>query len=99
MVIRALDHVPHCYTYEDGLRIAELLAISLHKHEDVILSFEGVNGVPSSFVNGAFISLITEFSVDDVRRHVQVVCSTRQINDLIKSRVSAEASRSMLALV
>lgn len=92
MVINALVHVRHCYTFEDGQVIAALIAACLRDGEDVVLSFDGVDDVPSSFVNGAFVTLLTEFSADMVRRHVSIIDSTRQINSLIKMRVASGAT-------
>jgi hypothetical protein len=93
MVIRALDHVPHCYTYADGQVIAGLISERLSRAEDVVLSFDGVQGVPSSFVNAAFVGLLSKHSFADVRRYLRVIHSTKQINTLIKERLEREAKR------
>lgn len=89
MVIIALDYVAQCYTYEDGQVLANLIAPALDADEDVIVSFNGVDDVPSSFVNGAFVALLLNYSFESLRRHLHVVDSTRQINGLIKARLEA----------
>lgn len=86
MVIRLLDYVQHCSTYEDGDVIFDLIAPKVEAGEEVVLSFEGVTVVPSAFVNAALLRLVERVSLDDVRRRLSIVNSTRQINDLIKSR-------------
>jgi hypothetical protein len=93
MVIEVQRHVERCYTVADGLKIAALLRRSLGAGEKVTVSFLGISGVPSSFVNGAFISLLSSFSADEIREKVRIVDSTRQINELVRSRIAAEAPR------
>ena len=97
MVIRTLDHVRHCYTYDDGLVIAGLLRSALCDRETAFLSFAGVDDVPSSFVNGAFVSLLDEFSARDIKTYIRIVDSTRQINSMVRARV--EAGEPDLAMV
>lgn len=92
MVINVLDHVPRCYTYEDGRLIADQIARALRHGEPAIVSFAGVDAVPSSFVNAAFVGLLAEFPLAQIKRLVQVRNSTRQINSLIKERLEKEAA-------
>jgi hypothetical protein len=86
MVIRLLDHVDHCSTYSEGEVIFNLVAPAIKRGEDVTLSFEGVSAVPSAFVNGALVRLAEETPIAEVRRHLRIVDSTRQINELVRSR-------------
>jgi hypothetical protein len=55
--------------------------------------FAGVDDVPSSFVNAAFVQLLQQFTYDDIRQGVAVINSTRQINDMIKRRMEFESKR------
>lgn len=86
MVIRLLDYVEHCSSYAEGEVIFNLLAPVIKSGEDVTLSFEGVSAVPSAFINGALVRLVEETPVPTIRAHLKIVDSTRQINDLIRSR-------------
>lgn len=86
MVIRLLDHVDHCSTYAEGEVIFNLVAPAIKNGEDVTLSFAGVSAVPSAFVNGAIVRLAEEAPLAEIRKHLRIVDSTRQINDLVKSR-------------
>lgn len=90
MVIRILDHVPQCYTWQDGAVILELIRKRFARDEEVVVSFDGVNDVPSSFVNAAFISLLDEYSFNYIRSRLKVIDSSWQINDMIKRRFAFE---------
>ncbi len=96
MVIRLLDYVKHCSTYEDGEVIFGLIAPKVEAGEAVVLSFDGVNAVPSAFVNAALLRLVERVSLETVMQRLSIVDSTRQINDLIKSRFGFVQSRSNL---
>ncbi len=85
--------VPQCYTYEDGEAVADAIRTVLRATDTVALSFRGVRDVPSSFVNGAFIGLLDEFTVADIRNGVRVIHSSKQINNLIKDQLQREADR------
>jgi hypothetical protein len=86
MVIRLLDHVTRCSTYEDGEVIYRLLANELARGQEVEISFDGVLSVPSSFVNAALVKLLERFPFEVIRDKMTITHSTRQINELIKSR-------------
>lgn len=96
MVIKILSHVGQAYTANDGLVIQRLLAEAFTREETVTLSFEGVDAVPSSFVNGAFVGLLDRYGYGFIKKHVRIVNSTKQINGMIKSRLDDEMSRRML---
>jgi len=87
MVVRILDHVAQCATYADGDAIFQIIAPSISKGEDVTLSFDGVDAVPSSFINASIVRLIESVSLSELKAHLKVIHSTRQINDLIRGRI------------
>lgn len=86
MVVRILDHVDRVSTYDDGNVIFALIAPDLRAGKDVVLSFDGIDAVPSAFVNASVVQLAEELSVDVIRQHLKIISSTRQINELIRSR-------------
>lgn len=88
MVIRILDHVEQCASYADGDVIFNLIAPPIKGGQDVVLSFQGIDAVPSSFINASIVRLAEVVSIDEMRHHLKVVESTKQINDLIRSRVA-----------
>lgn len=93
MVVDILALVPRCYTYEDGEQVAGVIRPALRAGQDITLSFRGVRGVPSSFVNAAFVDLLGEFPATLIRRHVRIVNSSPQINAMIRDRIAAESAR------
>ncbi|WP_188261966.1 STAS-like domain-containing protein [Azospirillum tabaci] len=93
MVIRALDHVSQAYTAEDGAVLARLLMPELSAQRTVILSFAGVDGVTSSFVNTAFVALLDRFPYEHIKRHLRIVDSTQSINAAIRKRLDFEVSQ------
>lgn len=93
MVIRILDHVMQCYTQADGEVIAGVITACLKSGENAVVSFSGVHGVPSSFINAAFISLLDEFTFADIRAKLTFIHSTKQINELIKKRFDFEVNK------
>lgn len=86
MVIRVLDHVPQCSSYADGEVIFNLIAPYIEQHETVTLSFDGVLAVPSSFVNAALVQLVERVTLDEVKKHLRITDSTREINQLLRTR-------------
>ncbi|MED2005353.1 DUF4325 domain-containing protein [Brevibacillus laterosporus] len=56
------------------------------------MSFSGVDGVPSSFVNSAFIQLLEDFTFEEIRQNLRFINSTKQINQMIKSRFEFEVN-------
>lgn len=86
MDVKLLDHVKTCSTYSDGEVIYSLIAPKIINGEDVTLSFAGVSAVPSAFINAAIVRLVESTSLDKVRQHLKIQDSTRQINELIRSR-------------
>ena len=93
MLINVLDHVPQCYTRADGEVIARIITSCLKSGDTAVVSFSGIYGVPSSFVNAAFISLLDEFTFADIRKRVKFANSTKLINDIIKSRFDFEVNK------
>jgi hypothetical protein len=93
MVIKVLDHVERCYSNADGEVIFALIQPIISKGEQVTVSFAGVDSLPSSFVNSAFIPLLEHYSFDIIRRSLRFVDSTKQINEMIKKRFDFEVNQ------
>jgi STAS-like domain of unknown function (DUF4325) len=86
MVIRVLDHVKSASSYEDGEVIFRLVLNEINRDKEVQVNFNGVTSVPSAFINSAFIRLLEHVSFETIRVKLTFTESTKQINDLIKSR-------------
>jgi hypothetical protein len=87
MVIRILDHVQSFSSYEDGDRIFQLIVEPIERGEDVVLSFEGIDAVPSSFLNASILRLAERVPVAEIKAHLRLINSTKQVNDLLRSRM------------
>jgi hypothetical protein len=96
MVVRILDHVANCSSYADGDTIFNIIEPVIKRGEDVVLSFEGVEAVPSSFVNASIVRLIEVVSLKEIKMHLKVINSTRQINALIRGRIDFLAQTAAL---
>jgi hypothetical protein len=88
MVIRILDHVKQCSSYEDGEVIYRLISASIANGQDVSLSFSGVDALPSAFVNASIVRLVEVATPSAIRQHLKILDSTKQINELIRSRIA-----------
>lgn len=92
MVIQVADIVPGANTAEQGGRVFEILRNTLSAPGVVTISFEGIQTATSSFVNTALVALLDDFSYEDLRSRIRVTNSTRQINDMIKTRLERSGS-------
>lgn len=90
MVIRALDYVDQCYTQQDGMAVYKVIFPLLKKGAHIELSFDGVTVVPSSFINTSLIALLDVISFDTIKSNLKFVNTTKQINEMIKSRFEFE---------
>lgn len=86
MVVKIIEHVTTASSYEDGDVIFRLLLDPIRRGERVEVDFTGITSVPSAFVNSAFVQLLEHVSFEQVRATLTFLQSTRQINDLIRSR-------------
>ena len=96
MLVHVLDHVPQCYSADDGAVIASVLRGALNRNTNVILSFDGVADVPSSFINAALVSLLDDFSFQKIRAIVSIVDANAQIGEMVH-RCFANAERHFAA--
>lgn len=86
MVITVMEHVTSASSYDDGEVIFRLLLDPIRQGKTVSVDFTGVTSIPSAFVNSAFIRLLENVSFEQVRTTLTFINSTRQINELIRSR-------------
>lgn len=92
MVIYVREITVAADTAKQGELLFEQLEASLTDTGGAVtLSFEGIDTATSSFVNAGFVQLLSIMSFDEIKRRLKVVNSTRQINDMIKRRLSREA--------
>jgi hypothetical protein len=92
-LIRVLDFVERCYNSEDGQVIHDIIVEKLAHEKELTVSMEGVDWVPSSFVNAAFISLLDMLAFNDIKQRLRFVNTTSQINEMIRTRFNFETNR------
>ena len=86
MVVTVAKHVKSASSYEDGDVIFRLILPLVQAGEKVVVDFSGITSVPSAFVNAAFVRLLEHVTFNQVRNTLSFTQSTRQINQLIRSR-------------
>lgn len=84
--IRIADKLKQFSTYEDGFRIYKIIKSAFDEDKTVVLSFDSITAVPSSFVNGCFSKLIDDFGVDSVKQSIRITQSTVLINNMIRRK-------------
>jgi hypothetical protein len=94
--VRVLDFVNQAYTYEDGVIISDIIIKAFSENEQVVLSFFGIDAIPSSFANGCFVRVLENFGFQKIKENLSIVDSTKQINGMIKSRLVFESKRNDL---
>lgn len=94
VLIKILDHLDRCYTSDDGQKLFAIIKPLLDNGQQVKISFDGVGGVPSSFVNAAFIQLLDTFTFGYIKTHVFFADTIKPTNDMIKKRFRFEVLRS-----
>jgi hypothetical protein len=93
MVVSAFNISRNCYSHEDGYKLFLAIVKALRDHEQLTISFEGVDSISSSFVNASLIPLLDLMSFEEVKNRLAFVKTTPQINELIKSRFSYESQQ------
>jgi hypothetical protein len=86
------NYVNQCYSDSDGGVIYSIIDRYIEE-KDIVLSFEGIDVVSSSFVNTALIPFIKLVGFNEIKRKFKIINTTKQINDMIKRRFQFEASR------
>jgi hypothetical protein len=97
MVIKVKDHVARCYSNQDGRTVLEQIKPPLLAENKVVVSFEGVDSVTSSFVNSAFVELLNSLDFSQIKANLHFVNSNAQINRTIKNRFEFEVDRRVKA--
>jgi hypothetical protein len=87
VAIRIFDVAGGADTSAQGDLVYAKLIAGLRSAQDIEVSFDRVKTATSSFVNTSFVKLLEHWPLDELKRRMRVVHSTRQINDMIKSRL------------
>lgn len=93
MVIAVKSLVPACDTNAHGDVVRGAITLALQNGGAVDISFAGISAATTSFVNAAFVDLLDTMTLADIKARVRILHSSRQINDMIKARLTREAGR------
>lgn len=75
-------------TAEQGHLLFEALYSALKQQSGVVVvSFDGLTSMTTSFANLSFARLLSEFSLTELKSRLRVIDSTRQINEMIRLRL------------
>lgn len=92
-LIEVSRHLTGCDTNDEGEVLLRLIDDVLAREEMVELSFASIISASSSFVNSAFVPLLSMMSFDDIKKRIRIVRANSQIADMIRSRLSFETKR------
>ncbi len=90
MVIEIRKITQTCLSADDGIPVFHEIRRALDEGDDVQVSFSGISGVTSSFVNSALITLLDRFPFAEIQKRVTFTHSNRQVNDVIRKRFNFE---------
>ena len=93
MVIVVKKLVSSCDTNEQGDAIYAAVRGALDRGEVAIVDFSGVLYATSSFVNSALVPLLDAMNLDAVKAQVRFRGTLPAVADMIRSRLTYEASR------
>ena len=91
--LEVLSIVPHCLNGEDGEKVYAVIRAALDSGESVNISFEGVNSLPTSFVNAALLQLLSLYSMEEIKQRLFFSNTTKHINMTIRERFAFEVKR------
>jgi STAS-like domain of unknown function (DUF4325) len=79
-------------TAQQGAAVHQALQAVLSRPGSIDVDFQGITTATSSFTNLAFVQLLTKWGLQELKHRLRVVNSTRQINEMIKSRLEREGN-------
>jgi len=91
VMIRVVDVVGAADTADQGNLLRARILPMLRTGGQVRLSFDGVVSATSSFVNAAFVEVLTSVPFDRFKAQVKIVDATGQINEMIRTRMTRAA--------
>jgi hypothetical protein len=84
-------------TAAQGALVYRSLVDALKRRGLVLVDFAGMTTATSSFTNLAFVQLLSTWKLDEIKKRLRVVNSTRQINEMIRTRLEREGKRQAVA--
>lgn len=92
MVINVKSVSRYADTNAQGDLLFDAMYQGICQNEDVMVDFQGISNVTSSFVNSSFVRLLEVFDFGTIQKCVQISGANRQIAAMIKSRMHFESA-------
>lgn len=92
------DYLDSYMSNDDGDKLFDLIKNHFDNRKYVKVSFKGVKGLNTSFVNSAFISLLDYYDFGYIKQNLTFENTTKQINDLILNRFKFETRPNIVTL-
>lgn len=93
--IIARNHLERFLTNEDGFLLLNIIRPHLQQGEKVIISFDGVDSLPSSFVNTALLPLLHDLPFSKIKEYLSFEDTNSQINSMIKDRFKSAIEKQL----
>lgn len=84
------DLTEHQYSNEDGDVLFNRIHNEFKKGRKVLVSFEGIYALNTSYINSAFVQLLDYYSYSFIKEHLMLINSTGFINKAVKHRIEFE---------
>jgi STAS-like domain of unknown function (DUF4325) len=91
VTIQVRDLVDGANTADQGNIVFSHLHAAMAAGVPFVVSFATIQTATSSFVTAAFARLLNDFSFADIKQLMRVTESTRQINQMIRTRLERTA--------
>lgn len=90
MVIRVKSDIGGYTTFEEGQHLARLITAAVDRSGEAVVSFDGIDVIPTSFLNGSFISIIKKNGKEFLFKKVRLIDVSQHIQRMIKDRIIAQ---------
>jgi hypothetical protein len=87
--IKVKDITKGTFTNEDGLSVYNAIYSTISENDCIILSFEGITSLSSSFLNSSIGEIIEEFGFDFLKNKIKITKYTPQLSVLIQNYIKS----------
>lgn len=85
--IKIKDITTGTFTNDDGLSVFNSIDSAISENNTIILSFEGISSLSSSFLNSSFGEIIEKFGFDFLKNKIKITKYTPQLSNLIMNYI------------
>lgn len=88
VTITIKDHVSEGFTNDDGALLYGVIQKHLYENDLIVLSFEGMTSISSSFLNSSLVQVKEEIGFNELKRRFRFIKTNQSINSTIRTRFS-----------